>query len=135
MILAIDDDPFRYDGLKRMLAPRGVEVRAACCAACVNDAVLRGVKAVLLDYDLDSGDPCMCGVHPEFQKGTEWVPYVAKLAVPVIVTSASYPENVDRLVQKVRAYLPAGVPHARISAHSTMPEDGWISKLWQWGVL
>lgn len=85
MILAIDDDPFRYDGLKRMLAPRGIEVRAACCAACVNDAVLRGVKAVLLDHSV-----------PFWNSG--WTPHMH------------------------------GSPLSR-------PEDGWISKLWQWGVL
>lgn len=136
MILAIDDDSGRFDGLRRMLEPRGVELRVACCCACVNDAVLHGVKAVLLDYDLDSGDPCSCGEHlPEFDKGTRWVEYVAKLAVPVLVTSASYVENVDRLCAMLRIYMPTNVPHARVSAHEIMPEDRWISKLWQWGVL
>ena len=62
-ILAIDDDPGRYDELRRLLEDRqgGVPVvlRVACCSACVAAHLPRAV-AVLLDHDL-SADPCTCG--------------------------------------------------------------------------
>jgi hypothetical protein len=70
---------------------------------------------------------------PDRAKGIEYVPEVAASGLPVLVVSASYPENVDRMVAKLRGY---GVSRlARHSAMETMPEPVWVAWLWAWGVL
>ena len=143
MILAIDDDPTRYDGLRRMFEQRAdgaPEFVVASCSVCIL-AHLPRASAVLLDYDLDSdrdeflGPLCPhCRENvPDRAKGIEYVPEVAAQGVPVVVVSASYRENVDRLCSKLRGY---GVDRlARYSAIEAMPEPHWVAALWVWGVL
>ena len=106
MILAIDDDPGRYDHLRRLLEARDVELFVVACPACVSERV-RYASGVLLDYDLDSGEPCAgCwssyGVWSHAAKGLHHVPALAARRVPVVVTSASYHENVSRLCAALR---------------------------------
>jgi hypothetical protein len=60
-------------------------------------------------------------------------PEIGGTGMPVLVVSASYPENVTRMCDKLRGY---GVTRlARHSAMETMPEPVWIAHLWAWGVL
>lgn len=132
VILAIDDDEGRYDGLRRLLDGRA-PLTVACCSECVA-AALQVATVVLLDYDLDSGDPCACGDLPEpsGRKASAWVPWIIERGLPVIVTSCSWPENVDRLVADLRGR----VPHlARHPAMEPECELRWLGRLWSWGLL
>lgn len=136
MILAIDDDSSRYDHLRRLLEARDVELFVVACPTCVGERV-RYASGVLLDYDLDSGDPCAgCfasyGVWAHASKGLHHVPALAVRRVPVVVTSASRPENVSRLCAALSA---AGVLHAQHRATDVDPEVRWIGALWAMGAL
>ena len=112
-----------------------VELVVACCAACVARE-LPAADAVLLDYDLDSGELCAaCGGWPEQVKGTRYAPAIAARGMPVIVTSASHPDNRRRLLADLHH---AGLDRRRrteISANETDPELRWIGWLWAVGVL
>ena len=135
MILAIDDDSGRFDHLRRLLGSR-VELVIAACPACVAEHLPRA-SAVLLDYDLDSGEPCpgclaSYGVWAHAAKGLHHVPALAARRVPVVVVSASYPENVSRLCAALRE---AGVLHAQHRATDVDPEVRWIGALWAMGAL
>jgi DNA-binding NarL/FixJ family response regulator len=137
VILAIDDDAGRYDGLRRLLdqRPGAPALVVACCSACVL-AHLPRATAVLLDYDLDGQDPCAAcdgATFADRHKAILYVPEIAAAGVPVVVTSASYSENVDAMIAKLRAYGVGRI--ARYSAHDTMPEPHWLAALWSWGVL
>ena len=142
IILAIDDDAARYDDFRSLLAKRNgstAELRIASCEACVL-AQLQVADVILLDYDLDGRDwgwhrLCpLCEISlPERAKGIEYVPEIAETKKPVLVVSASYPENVDRLIAKLKAYDVQ--PLARHSANEIMPEYAWITTLWTWGIL
>ena len=133
VLLAIDDDAGRYDGLRRYLGDRSdVQVVVACCAACVAQH-LPTASAVLLDYDLDSGELCeACGGWPEQVKSTSYLPAVLARRVPTVVTSCSYPANVLGLC---RALHQGGVPHIASNAHETDCELRWLGWLWLRGVL
>lgn len=136
MILAIDDDSGRFDHLRRLLEARDVELFVVACPYCVA-ANLPRASGVLLDYDLDSGEPCpYCfasyGVWAHAAKGIHHVPALAARRVPVVVTSASYPENVSRLCAALRD---AGVLHAQHRATDVDPEVRWIGALWAMGAL
>jgi len=133
-ILAIDDDPGRYDELRRLLEDRQggahVGLVVACCPACVA-AHLPGAVAVLLDHDL-STDPCTCGEWADTDDSRGYLPAVAAVGVPVIVTSASKPENRAWLTTRLHA---AGVTVRQHSANEIQPEWHWIGWLWTRGVL
>jgi len=131
-ILAIDDDVGRYDGLRRYLGDRA-RLDVACCAACI-DRLLPGAAAVLLDYDLDTGELCgACGGWPEQVKGSAYVAAVAAAGVPVLVVSASWPDHVASLCESLGR---AGVArHGRISALVHEPELRWLGWLWWAGAL
>lgn len=128
-LLAIDDDPHRYDYLHNLLADRGVELSVACCAACVA-RLLPTADAVLLDYDLDSGDLCACGAEPDQPKGSAFVDAVAHL--PVVVVSASAMVNRQALAAALRA---RGATYTLISALEPEPELRWLGWLWARGVF
>lgn len=145
MILAIDDDPDRYDGLVQWLVRRGLPsstLVVASCSVCVLRE-LATASAVLLDYDLDGHEdldgwrPRVCpACHenlPDRAKGIAYVPEVAASGLPVLVVSASHRANVDSMVQALRAHGATRI--ARHSATETMPEPVWIAHLWAWGVL
>lgn len=129
-ILAIDDDPDRYDGLRRLTDghPR-LSLVVATCADCIRREI-PGASLVLLDYDLDSGNLCAsCGGWPEQVKG---LAYVDLLNVPVIVTSCSSPESVRRLVTETRR---RGLTVAQHPAFETEAELRWLGRLVSWGML
>ena len=133
-ILAVDDDPPRFDGLRRLIGDR-VRLTIAACPTCVL-AALPTASAVLLDYDLDSGDPCPAcfasyGVWSDTSKGIHYAGAIRRLEVPTIVVSCSWRENVDRLVEALRPSPRV----ARISALEVECELRWIGRLWAWGVL
>ena len=135
MILAIDDDAGRYEHFGRLLGGRA-EVVVACCPACVAE-LLPKAAAVLLDYDLDSGDVCnRCSASydtwREYAKAIHYVPAVAARGVPVVVTSSSSSENIRALCAKLRAY---DVRFRQHRATDPDPEVRWIGELWVMGVL
>jgi len=144
MILCIDDDTERFDGLRRWLErrPGSPALVVASCSVCVLDLLPRA-SVVLLDYDLDGHEDCegwrprlcpYCRENlPDRAKGIEYVPEVAVSGLPVLVVSASYPDNVKRMCDKLRGY---GVDElARHSATETMLGPVWVAHLWAWGVL
>lgn len=136
ILLAIDDDPWRYDGLVRLLEQREDAPRliVAACSRCVLEW-LPLAKAVLLDYDLDSGVVCSCcGENiPDRDKAIAFAPELSDAAVPIVVVSASYRENVDRMVASLQR---RGVKRlSRYSAHDSLPEPHWVAALWSWGIL
>jgi len=135
MILAIDDDGGRYGHLAHLLEGRA-EVVVACCPVCVSE-LLPVATAVLLDYDLDGGDPCprcfaSCALWASHPKGIMYADKVAARKVPVVVTSSSSNENVRALCAKLRAY---DVRFRQHRATDTDPELKWIAELWLMGVL
>lgn len=133
-ILAIDDDAGRYDHLVRLLEGRA-ELVIACCPGCVARE-LPAADAVLLDYDLDSGEACAaCGGRSEYAKGTAYAPAVAARQVPVIVTSASHPTNRRRLLADLHHAGLGRRLRTEISANETDPELRWLGWLWVVGVL
>ena len=90
----------------------------------------------MLFRSLDSGELCAaCGGWPEQVKGTRYAPAIAARGMPVIVTSASHPDNRRRLLADLHH---AGLDRRRrteISANETDPELRWIGWLWAVGVL
>jgi hypothetical protein len=144
MILCIDDDTARFDGLRQWLdrRPGSPSLVVASCSVCIL-RLLPSASVVLLDYDLDGHDDLegwrprlcpTCGENlPDRARGIEYVPEVAASGLPVLVVSASYRENVDRMCAKLRGYGVAKM--ARHSATETMPEPVWVAYLWAWGVL
>ncbi len=122
MILAIDDDPGRYDHLARLLS---TEIQVAACTQCVMRLLPRST-AVLLDHDLNSGYCLQCGQKSDLEDSRPFVPLIQ---VPTIVTSASMMVNRKWLVDHLT------VPCAQISAISIDPELSWIGWLYLQGVL
>lgn len=139
LILAIDDDTGRYDGLRRHVEARAATGRdnirlvVATCPACVASH-LPHAAVVLLDYDLDGGDLCcFCdGLVTERTKGIHYAGDIAKRGVPVIVTSCSSIENVRRLVGDLRR---RGVEVAQHPAFESECELRWLGRLAVWGML
>ena len=138
IILAIDDDPGRYDYLRVLLGEREragqppVRLVIATCRACV-ERHLPESAAVLLDYDLDSGELCAaCGGWCDVDKGTGYVNDLGGSGLPVIVTSASHPENRHKLAS---ALSDVGVRVELMSALDYGCEARWLGRLWAWGVL
>lgn len=137
ILLAIDDDIGRYDGLRRYLAemrkhkPETPRLLVCCCRPCVA-AALPNAAAVLLDYDLDSGEFCCCGHLPEDRTGAAFAAQIAAAEVPVIVTSASHRLNRLALVEDLQA---RGSTVAEMSAGDVSPELGWVGRLAVWGAL
>lgn len=128
MILAIDDDPFRYQHLVRLLAGRAT-VTHATCPACVA-AHLPNARAVLLDHDL-APSICPCGEMLDSEANTRpFVPAIRALGIPVIVTSASSRENRKALCDAL-----TGHPYTALTAVDTDPELKWLGWLWTRGVL
>ena len=140
VILALDDDRERFSYLETLLDGRA-EIVYAACPSCVADALPRA-DAVLLDYDLDSGEPCPgClasyamwrgPMHRQQSKGLHYVPAIAARKVPTIVVSASSRENVASLCA---ALAEAEVLFTRIAATDSDPELKWAGRLWARGVL
>ena len=140
-LLAIDDDTDRYDGLRRLLGER-VVLDVASCRECVA-RLLPSAAAVLLDYDLDSGEPCSCGrplipakgPHMIPLKATDYVPQVAASGLPTVIVSASHPENV-RLLRVMLSDAGQSVRlRTVLSVVETDPEIRWLGWLWAAGVL
>jgi len=130
LIFAIDDDPGRYEHLQRLLGARALVV-VGCCPRCV-EVHLAAASAVLLDHDLDDAEACSCGLPQQHDDTRAYLPLVAALKLPTIVTSASSRANVRHLVQRL---VQAGVPQISISAIETDPELRWLGWLWLKGVL
>lgn len=136
IILAIDDDPGRYEHLRGLLGDRAKLVFATC-GACVA-GYLTTAAAVLLDYDLDSGEPCPCclasfGVWGEVGlKGSRYADRIVRSGTPVIVTSAAG-RVADQMAVAMRGAGHSRV--ARISVVETDPEIRCLGQLWAWGVL
>lgn len=128
-ILAIDDDPGRYDGLRQMLGDR-VRLEVSSCDQCVLDE-LGDADAVLLDHDL-CADACTCGDWPVVESTRHLVPYIVDRGVPVIVTSCSAHENRQWLTARL---VEVGVRVVQHSAMEMQPEYFWIGWLWRVGVL
>ena len=128
MILAIDDDPFRYQHLDRLLAGRAV-ITHATCPLCVAASIPQAT-AILLDHDLGPSI-CPCGAWIDQEANTRpFVPMIRASGLPVIVTSASSRENIRALCDAL-----AGHPYTALSAVETDPELKWIGWLWTRGVL
>ena len=136
MILAIDDDPTRYEALRAILAerPGSPLLVVASCPACVGSYVLHA-RAVLLDYDLDRNrDPdtdeeqasaCTCGtVAAPGHNGGVFVPLLQGRRV--IVTSAN-PGGAALLARQL------GAPRIRILDMDAT--ERVVCQLWRWGVL
>lgn len=133
-LLAIDDDPGRYAYLVQLLEESGADVQleVATCSTCVLD-LLHQADAVLLDYDLDSGELCAsCGGWVDRDKGREYLDELGARGVPVIVSSASSYANRRLLTHGLRE---RGVTTAELSASENDPELKWLGRLWAWGVL
>lgn len=131
-LLAIDDDPGRYDGLRRYIEGCGVDLDVACCAPCVA-RLLPGASAVLLDFDLDGAEACSCGLAPtRFTNGGTYVAQIAARRVPVVMTSASSSSNRRWLARQLAEH---GVPYVAHSAADPDPEDRWIGALWRLGAI
>ena len=128
-ILAIDDDPGRYDGLRQMLGDR-VRLEVSSCDQCVLDD-LAVADAVLLDHDL-CAESCTCGDWPTAESTRHLVPHIVDRGVPVIVTSCSAHENRRWLTETLRTHNVQVVQH---SANEIQPEYHWIGWLWRQGVL
>ena len=130
-LLAIDDDPGRYDHLADLLTARGVSLSVACCSACVA-RLLPTASAVLLDFDLDGGETCTCGAVPDRANGLGFVDAIAAFNVPVIITSASARTNRHALFDVLVA---RNVFTTMLSASDPDPELRWLGWLWSLGVL
>lgn len=133
-LLCIDDDPGRYGHLRQLLEPKGIIFEIACCRLCVEDA-LPQASAVLLDYDLDSGDYCAkCGLLPDQSrsKGLMFIPTIEKYKIPVVVTSAAGYESVARMCTELKA---RNIPHRQHRATDIDPELKWVAALYLLGVL
>ena len=130
-LLAIDDDPGRYDHLAVLLSARGVSLSVACCSACVA-RLLPTASAVLLDYDLDGGEACGCGTMPEQANALSYVDAIAAAKVPVVVVSASALANRKALATALRE---SGATLTLLSASDLDPELRWLGWLWSLGVL
>jgi CheY-like chemotaxis protein len=137
MILAIDDDPERFDGLRTFLGRREqrgadpVRFEVATCARCVAD-LLPHATAILLDYDLDGCEGCVrCRRDQGAAKGTDHLDAVAALGVPVIVVSA----NATGGQIMFRRLREAGARVTLIRVLETEPEIRWLGWLWSEGVL
>lgn len=138
ILLAIDDDPGRYDYLRVLLddrSRRGLRTPrlvVATCPACVS-RTLPHAAVVLLDYDLDSTDLCPnCGGYAGVSKGIEYIPTLTQARLPVIVTSCSAYENRRALVDGLDA---GRVPARSVPADSLGVEYEWLGHLWFWSVL
>lgn len=126
-LLVIDDDPERYDYLRRETEGR-LDVVLVSCADCVADNA--DVAAVLLDHDLRRPCPACGAMTPVSTRGL--VGGLAEMRVPVIVTSCSSVENVRWLVTELRR---RGVVVAQHSAFEPECELRWVGRLWMWGIL
>lgn len=130
-LLAIDDDPGRYDHLADLLTARGVSLSVACCSACVA-RLLPAASAVLLDYDLDGGEACGCRTMPERARAIVYVDAIAAAKVPVVVVSTSARPNRRALID---ALVAREVYTAIFPASDPDPELRWLGWLWTRGVL
>lgn len=138
MLLAIDDDSGRYDGLRLYLRDRldhsgkHIDLKVVCCAACI-DKYLPEATAILLDYDLDSGELCAeCGSWPEQLKSMAYINKIIARNVPTIVTSCSDWQNVMSLSYMLSKHKVLTAQH---NAHETECELRWLGRLAIWGVL
>lgn len=130
-LLAIDDDPHRYEHLGRLLGPRGFAVDVLHCPACVAEATALHIHAaVLLDHDLFNS----CQRCQTFAKGNtrQHLDRVAAMGVPVVVTSASSAENRRALWEGLRR---RGVTCVQLSALEPDCELRWLGWLWAQGAL
>lgn len=128
-LLAIDDDPGRYDYLRLLLKQRGVDLRVVCCAPCVTEALSLGPVAVLLDHDLS--EECSCGM-PTLTNTRSYLDDIVVSGRPVVVTSCSAPHNRSFLTDYLRD---RGVKVRQHSADSLGCEWAWLGMLWYAGVL
>lgn len=96
-ILAIDDEPSRYFELLNVL-PEGCELKVVCCPSCVADHLPQAI-AVLLDHDITE-NPCSCGNRSEYEDVMPYIADIKEARIPVIITSASEPENRFKLSAK-----------------------------------
>lgn len=131
LLLAVDDDPGRYDYLRVVLGDR-VRLVVATCRACVEEH-LPGAAAVLLDFDLDGAEECAgCAGWIDVANSTAYLDAVIARRVPVIVSSCSSHANRAHLARVLGA---AGIEHAAIPADHLGVELEWVGRLWVWGVL
>lgn len=134
MILAIDDDPDRFDGLVRMLDGRKAagfsvpDFRVTCKKSEI-DIWLPQTTAVLLDYDLDLGDTH----YPEkgWRKGSDYLPMLLAMDLPVVVCSSNYEGG--KMLN--RALIQAGKKSVLLRASENDPEIRWLGWLYIHGVI
>jgi hypothetical protein len=112
-LLAIDDQPERYEDLARRLAPHRVDVLAVHTVCDVRWALAGNVTAgpivgLFLDFDM-----------PE-RTGLEWVPELP--ALPICVSSVNR-QGARSIIEALRA---RGLPHVVMSALDAMPEERWL---------
>ena len=135
MILIIDDDHDRFDGLTRLFEDRASkghpvpEIRITCVRSEI-ETWLPQAHAVLLDYDLDLGDTH----YPDkgWRKGTAYVPMLLATGLPLIVLSTNYEGGKLLNHQLVQAQKQ---PSTLLRANETDPEIRWLGWLYQHGVL
>ncbi len=112
-LLAIDDQPERYEDLARRLALHRVDVVAVHTVCDVRWALAGNVCAgpivgLFLDFDM-----------PE-RTGLEWVPELP--ALPICVSSVNR-QGARSIIEALRA---RGLPHVVMSALDAMPEERWL---------
>lgn len=127
-ILAIDDEPSRYFDLLKVL-PVGYELKVVCCPSCVADYLPQAV-AVLLDHDIEE-NPCSCGNWSEYDDVTPYIEDIRGARVPIIITSASAPENRYKLSSKFGGEAETPIISVNDSHHTAR----WFYHLHLRGVL
>ena len=135
MILAVDDDPGRYDYLRVLLNERGDDAPrfvVATCRECVESHIPHAT-AILLDFDLDGREECArCNGWIDVTNATAYLDAVIARGVPVIVSSCSSNANRKHLVTQLHE---RGVKVAGIAADHFGVEREWLGPLWVWGVV
>jgi hypothetical protein len=130
MIIAIDNDPGRYEYFASLCLEKNIDFKVVTCGPCIRYFAPRS-KAILLDYDMDSGDLCAyCEGYAEQVKTTVYVPLINKCKVPVIISSCSYDINRKHLFEVLT------VEHKTLyPAWDFNVEHKWMGWLYMRGVL
>lgn len=119
-ILAIDDSPWRYD----LFAELTPTVRGACIE-CVNLHINKA-SGILLDYDLDGEEECLCGVPLVGPlKSTLYLGLIIQRKLPTIITSRSQFQNREYLFEQLKNHVPV----IQIPAQELFCEYAWLGWL------
>ena len=130
MIVAIDDDPGRYDYFKMLCEDKGIPFKVVACEPCIRK-YLPEATGILLDYDLDTETLCAeCGGWVEQVQSTQYVPLLNRMDVPVAISSCSYHVNRKYLYQILDVTHKVLMP-----AWDQNVEHMWIGWLYMRGCL